>query len=114
MSSLITIRGYTDIDQFDKFFRQSKSARIPFTDGISYDYTVPSGHTPVYGRTPEGYISIQQVAGVKTCLEQQAICFGIGKNSSVVCTYGGLDASGKPINVEAELELSKDKDSNNT
>lgn len=114
MSSLITIRGYTDIDQFDKFFRQSKSARIPFTDGISYDYTVPSGRTPVYGRTPEGYISIQQAAGVRTYLEQQAISFGIDKDSSVVCTYGGLDTSGKPLDIVAELELSKDKDSNNT
>ena len=31
-----------DIDMFDKFFRKSTYATIPFTDGISYDYSYPN------------------------------------------------------------------------
>ncbi|MEX0633619.1 hypothetical protein M8494_22590 [Serratia ureilytica] len=32
---------YTDIDAQDKFFRQSRSANTPFTDDISYDWSLP-------------------------------------------------------------------------
>lgn len=108
-SSLMVCIDYSDIDRFDKFFRKSTMASIPFTDGISYDYTYPSDATPIYGRDSQGYITIRQNVGAQTTLEQQAIWFRVDQNSKLRVEFQGLDDAGQGILFRPELELSKSK-----
>ncbi|MGK7530354.1 hypothetical protein, partial [Salmonella enterica] len=49
-SVFYTAHEYTYIDAKDKFFRRSKLAETPFTDGISYDYKYPSTVEVAYSR----------------------------------------------------------------
>lgn len=39
---------YSNIDAYDKFFRQSTYDQTPWTDGISYDYGYPSSRVVTY------------------------------------------------------------------
>lgn len=111
-SSLMVCMDYSDIDRFDKFFRKSTMAAIPFTDGISYDYTYPSDATPVYGRDSQGYITIRQNVAAQTTLEQQAIWFRVDQNSKLRVQFSGVDDAGNGLLFRPELSLSKSKTEN--
>lgn len=113
-SSLLVCQDYSNIDMFDKFFRKSTYATIPFTDGISYDYSYPSTAIPKYSRDTLGYIVIRQDVAAQTTLEQQAIWFKVDQNSKLRVQFQGVDDAGHGILFRPELELSKTKDENNT
>lgn len=112
-SSLMVCMDYSDIDRYDKFFRKSTMATIPFTDGISYDYTYPSDATPVYGRDSQGYITIRQNVSAQTTLEQQAIWFRVDQNSKLRVQFSGVDDIGEGLLFRPELSLGKDKSNTN-
>ena len=113
-SSLLVCQDYSNIDMFDKFFRKSTYATIPFTDGISYDYSYPSTAIPKYSRDTLGYIVIRQDVAAQTTLEQQSIWFKVDQNSKLRVQFQGVDDAGHGILFRPELELSKTKDENNT
>lgn len=92
-----TAMEYTDIDAQDKFFRQSRSANTPFTDGISYDWSYPSGTPVSYGRSAEGMITIRKEIASQQSLEQQAIWFRINRQSKIRTCFGGVDDQNQPI-----------------
>lgn len=109
-SVLKTTESYSDIDLYDKFFRQSNSDVTPFTDGISYDYTYPSeGVNIVYGRDSGGFITISSDAASQHTIEQQAIWFRVSKDSKLRVQYGGKANDGTSIGARATLELSNVK-----
>ena len=108
-SSLMVCIDYSDIDRFDKFFRKSTLASIPFTDGISYDYYYPSGSTADFGRDAQGYITIRQKVAAQTTMEQQAIWFRVDNNSKLRVEFAGVDDAGVPVIFRPELSLSKTK-----
>lgn len=105
-----TCKNYSRVDQYDRFFRQSGD-NTPFTDGISYDWQYPSGSPCTYGRTADGYITIDKplTGGSQVTLEQQAIWFKCGKNSKISVDYGGLDVKGNPLRTTIELLMSPTK-----
>lgn len=113
-SCLLVCDNYTDIDRFDKFFRKSTYATIPFTDGISYDYSYPSTAVPIYGRDSEGYITIMQNVAAQTTLEQQAIWFRVDKNSKLRVQFSGTDSLGNGLLFRPELDLNKKKSEEGT
>ena len=101
-----TAMEYMEIDRTDKFFRRSRRASTPFTDGISYDFSYPSGVPAVYGRDAGGYITIQKPQAVKHSMEQQAIAFAVDTTASIRTTWGGLTVGGAPLSVEVMLGVS--------
>lgn len=113
-SSKLVCQNYSNIDAFDKFFRKSTFATIPFTDGISYDYTYPSSATPVYTRDAEGYINIRQNVSAQTTLEQQAIWFRVNGSSKLRVQYSGKDDSGNGLLFRPELDLNTSKSTEGT
>lgn len=101
-----TALEYVEIDRADKFFRKSKYASTPFTDGISYDFSYPSGVPTVYGRDVDGYITIQKPQAVKHSMEQQAIPFEVDTTASIRTTWGGLTDGGAPLSAEVLIGVS--------
>jgi len=101
-----TALEYVEIDRTDKFFRKSKHSSTPFTDGISYDFSYPSGVTTVYGRDADGYITIQKPQAVKHSMEQQAIAFAVDTTASIRTTWGGVTTGGAPLSAEVLLGVS--------
>ncbi|MEX5714858.1 hypothetical protein IC615_08980 [Serratia ureilytica] len=100
---------YTDIDAQDKFFRQSRSANTPFTDGISYDWSYPSGAPVSYGRSAEGMITIRKEIASQQSLEQQAIWFRINRQSKIRTCFGGVDDQNQPISCKIQLSIAPEK-----
>ena len=108
-SSHFTAMEYTSIDSADMFFRRSIDSSTPFTDGISYYFTYPSGLTPDYSRDAEGYIiaSLQEAATL--AMEQQAVWFRINQQSLIRSTYGGLGRDGSHISASARMVMNIEK-----
>lgn len=100
-----TTMEYTDIDSSDMFFRQSKDAGTPFTDGIAYDFTYPSDIPVVYGRDTDGYITVAAPQKVTLSMEQQAVWFRVSQASSVRTTYGGVGVAGGPLSASVRLVM---------
>lgn len=113
-SSLLLCQDYSNIDMFDKFFRRSTTAIIPFTDGISYDYSYPSTAIPKYSRDELGYTVIRQDVAAQTTLEQQAVWFRVDQNSKLRIEFQGVDDAGEGVLFRPELELSKTKSETDT
>lgn len=105
-----TAHEYTYIDSTDKYFRQSKAASTPFTDGISYDFTYPSTTTIEYGRDANGYITIAANAESQHFMEQQSVWFRIDTNSKLRATYGGIGNSGALVGCKVMLDVSAVKE----
>ena len=109
-----TAMEYTDIDAQDKFFRQSRSANTPFTDGISYDWSYPSGAPVSYGRSAEGMITIRKEIASQQSLEQQAIWFRINRQSKIRTCFGGVDDQNQPISCKIQLSIAPEKNAAST
>ncbi|WP_366536685.1 hypothetical protein, partial [Salmonella enterica] len=86
-SVFYTAHEYTYIDAKDKFFRRSKLAETPFTDGISYDYKYPSTVEVAYSRDENGDIVFRSEKAVQNFMEQQAVRFRINSQSKLRVTY---------------------------
>lgn len=127
---LFTAYEYTDIDSGDRFFRKNPpngtpslslnftskeysvetiSSGTPFTDGISYDFTYPSGVDVSYGRNSYGYITASTTEPLDLSLEQQAVSFRISQESKVRVTYGGVGNSGSVLTAVPRLILTSTK-----
>lgn len=104
-----TAMEYTDIDSSDMFFRQSTDASTPFTDGISYDFTYPSDVAITYGRDALGYITIDAPEALDLSLEQQAVWFRVGQQSSIRVTYGGVGKEAGLVSASPRVLISPDK-----
>ena len=92
-----TVSEYVLIDAEDKYFRQSTQATIPFTDGISYDFTYPSETTVKYSRDAQGYIVAHVMEEADLSLEQQTIWYRVTRNTKIRTTFGGVDIDGNPV-----------------
>lgn len=108
-ASLFTSLEYTMIDSADRFFRRSTVATTPFTDGISYDFTYPSGIPVRYSRTVEGNIHIAVSEAAQVSLEQQSVWFRVNKQSKIRTTFGGVGSSGAPLTAKIQLQMSLTK-----
>lgn len=111
LASLYTIMEYVFVDANDKFFRQVVGNSSPDTDGISYNYTYPSGVDIKYDRDENGYIRMrsEEANGVKITMEQNAIWFYVDNDSVLRVTYKGVDDAGRAMGATAVLILSPDK-----
>jgi len=106
---LYTCYEYANIDGNDKFFRKSKTAVTPFTDGISYDFTYPSDTQVVYSRDSEGYIKMVVNQGAQVSLEQQSVWFRVTKDTIISTDFGGQGITGKPVKAEIRMILNPSK-----
>lgn len=104
-----TAHEYTYIDSTDKYFRQSKAATTPFTDGISYDFTYPNTTQIEYGRDANGYITIAANAESQHFLEQQSVWFRVDQNAKLRTVYGGLGNAGALVGCKVMLDVSPTK-----
>lgn len=114
-ASLFTIHEYTDIDIGDRFFRQSKVAITPFTDGISYDWSYCATQEDVsvtYSRDDDGYIVFTADFVGDHTIEQKAVKFYVDANSTILTTVGG-GTNSHNITWTLSLKLSDTKDSQN-
>lgn len=109
-SAIATTDKYSDVDQFDKFFRRSTNDLTPFTDGISYDYSYPNTANITYARDAQGYILITSDVPVQHTMEQQAVWFRISKDSQMYVEYGGGSAA-NPVECKVTLQISDVKNS---
>lgn len=100
-----TAHEYTYIDATDKFFRRSKLAETPFTDGISYDYNYPSTGTVEYSRNADGDIVFKSAEALQHFMEQQAIRFRINTNSKLRVTYGGVCDNGDALACKVMVDI---------
>ena len=107
--SIETCSEYSDIDQYDRFFRKSAAAETPWTDGISYYWTYPSKQNVIFGRDSNGYITANVPSGAKLSMEQQAVWFTVDKDSRLACEFGGKGDTGKPITATVHLELGEER-----
>ena len=105
-----TAHEYTYIDATDKYFRQSKAASTPFTDGISYDFTYPNTTAIEYGRDANGYITISANQESQHFMEQQSVWFRIDTNSKLRATYGGVGNAGALVGCRVMLDVSPTKE----
>jgi hypothetical protein len=108
--AFFTAHEYTYIDATDKYFRQSKAANTPFTDGISYDFSYPELTAIEYGRDADGYITIKADRSSQHFLEQQSVWFRIGPDSKLRITYGGVGDSGAVLGCKVMLDVSPTKE----
>lgn len=119
-----TAHEYTYIDQRDKFFRKTKDASTPFTDGISYDFSYPEELVAAYGRDEDGYITIDVDGAGQHFLEQQAVWFRVNADegsvsdqmplSHVRVQYGGSGTSGAALGCKVLLDLQPEKGDSDT
>lgn len=106
---LYTCYEYAHIDAYDKFFRISKSAQTPFTDGISYDFYYPSETKVDYSRTEDGYVKMVVDRSAQVSLEQQSIWFRVTPESLLSVDFGGVGINGAPVAAEVQVTLSPNK-----
>lgn len=104
-----TAHEYTYIDATDRYFRKSKAANTPFTDGISYDFSYPGSTGIEYGRDADGFITIAANQSSQHFMEQQSVWFRIDGNSKLRVTYGGLGNTGEPLGCKVMLDVSPTK-----
>lgn len=107
--AFFTAHEYTLIDASDRFFRQSKGANTPFTDGISYDFFYPGAMEVSYGRDADGYITIQTDQSGQHFLEQQAIHFRVDEEAKLRVAFGGLGEDGAPVGCRVFLDVKASK-----
>lgn len=105
---------YSNIDMYDKFFRQSTYDQSPWTDGISYDYSYPSDAVVTYGRDATGYITIALDKAAQHTMEQQSVAYQIDDAATIHVNVGGVDTAGAPLNVKVTMELADSKTSTTT
>lgn len=105
---------YSNIDAYDKFFRQSKYDRTPWTDGISYDYGYPSNRVVTYSRDADGYIVAHIDRAAQHTMEQQSVAYEIDDAAELHVNVGGKDINGKPLTVTVTMELADSKTSTET
>ena len=105
---------YSNIDAYDKFFRQSLYDQTPWTDGISYDYGYPSDRVVTYSRDDKGYIVAHIDRAAQHTMEQQSVAYEIDDAAEIHVNVGGLDINGKPLTVKVTMELAPDKTSTDT
>lgn len=104
-----TITSYIDIDRDTRFFRKTTVATTPFTDGIAYDYSYPSGIKGTYGRDAEGNITIDIPTEAQFTMEQNAIHYKLKVTSRLYVSAHGKNKTTKaPIRIDAFLGLTKD------
>lgn len=114
-SSLFTNYEYTQIDSQDKFFRKSKRATTPFTDGISYSYVYPDWAEHSITRSQNtGMIDMYSSGEAQLTLEQQSIWFRVNQNAVVRTSCYGSGLSGLPVSVWVDLVMSPTKRSTDT
>lgn len=90
-SCVVNIGEYADIDELDRFFRQTTTASTPYTEGISYGWWYPSeSNEPVITRDENGYIVINKDSTGSMSLEQQAVWYSVDQQSIVRTTFGGV------------------------
>lgn len=104
-SVFYTAHEYTYIDAKDKFFRRSKLAETPFTDGISYDYKYPSTVEVAYSRDENGDIVFRSEKAVQNFMEQQAVRFRINSQSKLRVTYGGVCDNGDALACKVMVDI---------
>lgn len=104
-SVFYTAHEYTYIDAKDKFFRRSKLAETPFTDGISYDYKYPSTVEVAYSRDENGDIVFRSEEAVQNFMEQQAVRFRINSQSKLRVTYGGVCDNGDALACKVMVDI---------
>lgn len=104
-----TANEYTDIDSQDKFFRQTTKAQTPFTDGISYSYSFPSGIPIIQGRDAQGYIDIDVPQDAQNFMEQQSVWFRINQQSKLRVTVGAVGNTGQPVSIRAMVDINQTK-----
>lgn len=100
---------YSNIDTYDKFFRQSTYDQTPWTDGISYDYGYPSSRVVTYSRDKDGYIVAHVDRAAQHTMEQQSVAYEIDDAAEIHINVGGLDINGKPLTVTVAMELADSK-----
>lgn len=100
---------YSNIDAYDKFFRQSTYDQTPWTDGISYDYGYPSSRVVTYSRDAQGYIVAHIDRAAQHTMEQQSVAYEIDDAAEIHINVGGLDINGKPLTVTVAMELADSK-----
>lgn len=100
---------YSNIDAYDKFFRQSTYDQTPWTDGISYDYGYPSSRVVTYSRDKDGYIVAHVDRAAQHTMEQQSVAYEIDDAAEIHINVGGLDINGKPLTVTVAMELADSK-----
>lgn len=105
----LTAHEYTYIDATDKFFRQSKTANTPFTDGISYSFSFPEDAKIIYGRNADGYMTINSSQSSQHFMEQQAVWFRVDKEAKLRVSYGGMGISGELLGCKVMLDVSPEK-----
>lgn len=105
---------YSNIDAYDKFFRQSKYDRTPWTDGISYDYGYPSNRAVTYSRDADGYIVAHIDRAAQHTMEQQSVAYEIDDAAEIHINVGGRDINGKPLTVTVTMELADSKTATTT
>lgn len=105
---------YSNIDRYDKFFRQSKYDQTPWTDGISYDYGYPSARVVTYSRDADGYIVAHIDRAAQHTMEQQSVTYEIDDAAEIHVNVGGLDVNGKPLTVKVTMELADSKTATET
>jgi len=118
---LETCKNYSDIDLYDRFFRRTKNATTPWTDGISYDWTYPNDREVNYGRDENGYITVNvpvssddEDTGVTVSMEQQSIWFRVNKDSILSMDLGGAETNGTPLTFTSSMHLSPEKNEDTT
>lgn len=100
---------YSNIDAYDKFFRQSTYDQTPWTDGISYDYGYPSSRVVTYSRDAQGYIVAHIDRAAQHTMEQQSVAYEIDDAAEIHINVGGVDINGKPLTVTVAMELADSK-----
>ena len=100
---------YSNIDAYDKFFRQSTYDQTPWTDGISYDYGYPSSRVVTYSRDKDGYIVAHIDRAAQHTMEQQSVAYEIDDAAEIHVNVGGVDINGKPLTVTVAMELADSK-----
>lgn len=108
-SVFFTAHEYTLVDAADRYFRQSTNSNTPFTDGIAYSFSYPSGLVTNYGRDAEGYITIKTDRAGQHFLEQQAVHFRVDAQAKVRVTFGGLGEGGAPVGCRVFLDIKPTK-----
>lgn len=108
-SVLITTDEYSDIDSVDKFFRNSKAARTPWTDGISYDFQYPATTQVAYDRDTNGNITVNVSPYGQNSMEQQAVVFHVNNESMVRTTISGQSTQNTPISCIVDVWLTPNR-----
>ena len=104
-----TAHEYTLVDAADRYFRQSRGANTPFTDGIAYGFSYPKTLQVQYGRDSEGYITLQADRAGQHFLEQQAVHFRVDHRTKLRVTFAGCGHQGAALGCKVFLDVQANK-----